>query len=85
MSERAGTLSKNGKKKPPFSKAVYKQKNNRRILLIRKNIATGLTPMEAEELECLNKETTEYVDAIAPFPVETLERIKATLQEIEKA
>ena len=85
MSERAETLSKNGKKKLPFSKAVFDQKNERRVFLIHKQLDTGLTPMEQEELECLDKETTEYVDVIAPFPMETLERIKAALREVEKA
>ena len=85
MSEKSGTLSKNAQRKTPFSKAVFEQKNQRRISLIHKQIDTGLTPMEAEELECLQNEVMEYVDVIAPFPVETLERMKAALKEVEKA
>lgn len=85
MSEQAETLNKKAKKKLPFSKKVFNQKNTRRIFLIHKRIDTGLTPLEAEELECLDKETTQYVEVIAPFPVETLEFIKATLKEVEKA
>jgi hypothetical protein len=85
MSEKAKISSKNVKKKLPFSKKVFEQKNARRHFLIHKHINTGLTPMEAEELERLEKETTEYVDVIAPFPVETLEQIKAALKEAEKA
>lgn len=85
MSEKANPTIKNGKKRPPFSKKVFAQKNARRHFLIDKRLNTGLTPMEAEELECLEKETTKYIDVIAPFPVETLESIKAALKEAEKA
>jgi hypothetical protein len=85
MSEKAVGLNKNGKKKPPFSKAVFEQKNAQRIFLIRKNSASGLTPMEAEELECLQNEVGEYINAKWPLPFEYLEHLEASLKKTSDA
>jgi hypothetical protein len=85
MSERTDPTTKNGKKKPPFSKKVFEQKNERRYLLLQKQRASGLTSTEAEELECLEVETTEYLDVVAPLPFEQLERWEAMLKEATKS
>lgn len=79
MSEKALASSKNVKQKPPFSKAVFEQKNQRRHALIQKQSASELTPAEVEELECLEVETTAYLDVAAPLPLDLLEQIKAVL------
>lgn len=81
MSERTETSSKNVKKKTPFSKKVFEQKNERRGFLIEKKIASGLTPIEAEELECLQNEVMEYVNVKWPLPFEYLEQLEASLKK----
>jgi hypothetical protein len=81
MSGKSETLSKNEKKKPLFSKAIYKQKNDRRIFLIRKELDSGLTPMETEELECLQNEVSEYINTKWPLPFEYLEQLETSLKE----
>jgi hypothetical protein len=62
---------------PPFTKAEFEVKNARRHELIDKKYnGGGLTDEEGQELERLQKETGEYIDAIFPLPFEMIEKLK---------
>jgi hypothetical protein len=65
----------------PEEQAVLKARieaiNPRRIDLIKKELAEGLTEQEAQELERLQNEMDGCLDALWPLPFHIIEEIKA--------
>jgi len=55
------------------------EKNARRCFLIDREIDGTLTPEEARELEGLQRQMSQYLDRVAPLPLEATRRLYAEL------